>query len=578
MDRITQDLLEKRHITQQQIDRLTTRGVQDDTILETLSKVGAVSVNFIKRFIVEQIRLGRYELSIIKNYHFLDEGSILSHLAEVIEVPFIDLDSIDMDYRLVEKIPTPQLKRYNVLPIVQDDMYVTVVFADPLNIEAQESVQRLFPRKSLKVAVATEKQIQAYLFKIELKDSVKELVTNIRNELRNIGTIEEQQEASSILQLIDVILKACIKGRASDIHVEPTEKNCVVRGRIDGKLTEIFIFDRDIYPPLASRIKLLANLDIAERRKPQDGRFSAVVMEAEFDFRLSTLPTIYGESIVMRILDKTKALVKLEDSGMDSESYQKLIKALHSPFGIILVTGPTGSGKTTTLYGALNELRNVEDKVITVEDPVEYRMNLIQQVQVNPKVGLSFADALRSILRQDPDKIMIGEIRDHETLEIAVKAALTGHLVISTLHTNDAISAIPRMADMGIEPYLISGALVAVQAQRLVRKICVHCKKEIEIPQTLLQEYGAYIPEGTVFYHGVGCKECNGTGYMGREMICEVLPVTEELSSMIARGSSKDDITKQAKKEGFIGMFENGMAKAVNGVTTLDEILRVAKG
>ncbi|MBD3810537.1 MAG: type II/IV secretion system protein [Sulfuricurvum sp.] len=506
MDRVTHDLLEKRHITQQQIDRLTTRGVRDDTILETLSKIGAVSVNFIKRFIVEQIRLGRYELSIIKNYPFLDEGSVL--------------------------------------------------------------IQRLFPRKSLKIAVATDKQIQAYLFKMELKDSVKELVNNIRNELRNIGTIEEQQEASSILQLIDVILKACIKGRASDIHIEPTEKNCVVRGRIDGKLAEIFIFDRDIYPPLASRIKLLANLDIAERRKPQDGRFSAMVMDNEFDFRLSTLPIIYGESIVMRILDKSKALVKLEDSGMDSESYQKLIKGLQSPFGIILVTGPTGSGKTTTLYGALNELRNVEDKVITVEDPVEYRMNLIQQVQVNPKVGLSFADALRSILRQDPDKIMIGEIRDHETLEIAIKAALTGHLVISTLHTNDAISAIYRMSDMGIEPYLISGALVAVQAQRLVRKICKHCKKEADIPQNLLQEYSAFIPPHTVFYHGVGCKECNGTGYMGREMICEVLPITENLSSMIARGASKDDLLKEAKREGFIGMFENGMAKAVRGITT----------
>lgn len=578
MDRITHDLLEKRHITQQQIDRLTSRGVQDDTILETLSKVGAVSANFIKRFIVEQIRLGRYELSIIKNYHFIDEGSILAHLAEVIEAPFIDLDSIDMDYRLVEKIPTAQLKRYSALPISQDDMYVLVAFSDPLNIEAQESIQRLFPRKTIKVAVATEKQIQAYVFKIELKDSVKELVTNIRNELRNIGTLEEQQEASSILQLIDVILKACIKGRASDIHIEPTEKNCVVRGRIDGKLTEIFIFDRDIYPPLASRIKLLANLDIAERRKPQDGRFSAVVMDAEFDFRLSTLPIIYGESIVMRILDKAKALVKLEESGMDSESYQKLIKSLHSPFGIILVTGPTGSGKTTTLYGALNELRNVEDKVITVEDPVEYRMNLIQQVQVNPKVGLSFADALRSILRQDPDKIMIGEIRDQETLEIAVKAALTGHLVISTLHTNDAISAIPRMADMGIEPYLISGALVAVQAQRLIRKICKHCKKEVDIPQNILEEFSPYIPPNTVFYEGKGCKECNGTGYMGREMICEVLPVTEDFSSMIARGASKDDLIKQAKKEGFVGMFENGMAKAVQGITTLDEVLRVAKG
>jgi len=578
MDRITHDLLEKRHISQQQIDRLTSRGVQDDTILETLTKVGAISINFIKRFIVEQIRLGRYELSIIKNYHFLDETCILTHLAEVIEAPFIDLDSIDMDYRLVEKIPTIQLKRYNALPISQDDMYVVVAFADPLNLEAQESIQRLFPRKSIKIAVATEKQIQAYLFKMELKDSVKELVTNIRNELRNIGTLEEQQEASSILQLIDVILKACIKGRASDIHIEPTERNCVVRGRIDGKLTEVFIFDRDIYPPLASRIKLLANLDIAERRKPQDGRFSAVVMDAEFDFRLSTLPIIYGESIVMRILDKTKALVKLEDSGMDSMSYQKLIKSLQSPFGIILVTGPTGSGKTTTLYGALNELRNVEDKVITVEDPVEYRMNLIQQVQVNPKVGLSFADALRSILRQDPDKIMIGEIRDHETLEIAIKAALTGHLVISTLHTNDAISAIPRMSDMGIEPYLISGALVAIQAQRLIRRICTHCKKEADIPQTLLQEYSTFIPHNTIFYEGTGCKECNGSGYMGREMICEVLPISEELSSIIARGASKDDLLKQAKEEGFVGMFENGMTKAVQGITTLDEILRVAKG
>ncbi|MDP3302480.1 MAG: GspE/PulE family protein [Sulfuricurvum sp.] len=578
MDRITHDLLDKNHISQQQIDRLITRGVQDDTILETLTKVGAISLNFIKRFIVEHIRSGQYEVSIIKNYHFLDESSILNLLAEGLELPFIDLDSIDMDYRLVEKIPTAQLKRFNALPISQDDMYVVVAFSDPINIEAQESIQRLFPRKSLQVAISTEKQIQAYLFKIELKDSVKELVNNIRNELRNIGSVEEQQEASSILQLIDVILKACIKARASDIHIEPTEKNCVVRGRVDGKLSEIFIFDRDIYPPLASRIKLLANLDIAERRKPQDGRFSALVMDAEFDFRLSTLPILYGESIVMRILDKTKALVKLEESGMDQESYKKLIKSLQSPFGIILVTGPTGSGKTTTLYGALNELRNVEDKVITVEDPVEYRMNLIQQVQVNPKVGLSFADALRSILRQDPDKIMIGEIRDHETLEIAIKAALTGHLVISTLHTNDAISAIPRMIDMGIEPYLISGALVAIQAQRLIRKICRHCKKEVDIPTSLREEYNQLIPADTVFHAGVGCKECNGSGYMGREMICEVLPISEQLSSLIARGGSKDEILKLAQAEGFIGMFENGMNKAVEGITTIDEILKVAKG
>ena len=390
--------------------------------------------------------------------------------------------------------------------------------------------------------------------------------------------MEEQQEASSILLLIDVILKTCINSRASDIHIEPTEKNCSVRGRIDGKLTETFIFDKMIYPPLASRLKLLANLDIAEKRKPQDGRFSTAVGAREYDFRISTLPILYGESIVMRVLDKQKALVKLEDAGMDSESYQKLLKGLQAPYGIILVTGPTGSGKTTTLYGALNELRNIEDKVITVEDPVEYRMNLIQQVQVNPKVGLSFADALRSILRQDPDKIMIGEIRDQETLEIAIKAALTGHLVISTLHTNDSISAIPRMVDMGIESYLISGALVAIQAQRLVRKICVHCKSEEKIPASTLDELKNYIPEKTKFYTGKGCKECSDSGYMGREMICEVLNVTEDLSSLIAKGASKEILQEQALKDGFITIFENGIQKAISGVTSLEEILKVAKG
>jgi len=469
------------------------------------------------------------------------------------------------------------LKKHNAIPISQDDMSVTVAFHDPLNISDQEAMQRLFPKKILKIALATKKQIAAYLYKIELKDSVKELIEKIRDELNSISSLKEQQEASSILLLIDVILKTCIHGRASDIHVEPTEKNCVIRGRIDGKLSEIFIFEKDIYPPLASRLKLLANLDIAEKRKPQDGRFSTTVNAREFDFRISTLPILYGESIVMRILDKQKALVKLEDAGMDSISYKKFLKGLKAPYGIILVTGPTGSGKTTTLYGALNELRNVEDKIITVEDPVEYRMNLIQQVQVNAKVGLTFSDALRSILRQDPDKIMIGEIRDQETLEIAIKAALTGHMVLSTLHTNDAISAIPRMADMGIEHYLISGALVAIQAQRLVRKICTHCKVEDVLSISALEEIHDSVPKGTIFYKGKGCRECGGTGYMGREMICEVLNISEELSSLIAKGASKEQLLTQAKKEGFIPIFHNGLQKAIDGITSIEEVLKVAK-
>ena len=578
MDKITEDLLSNGSIMQRQVDRLLAQGIKENSILRDITLSGFMTMDRLLRFIVEKIRNGDYDLSIIDNYDYIHEKNVLEKLAEKINIKYVDLDSIDMDYQLTSKFPLHQLQKHNALPIFEDDLSVTVALHDPFDILVQESIQRLYPRKPIKIAIATTKQISSYLFKIELKDSVKDLVKRIKDELNSITSIEDQQEASSILLLIDVILKATINGRASDIHIEPTEKNCSVRARIDGKLSEVFILDKAIYPPLSSRLKLLANLDIAEKRKPQDGRFSTLVGSREYDFRISTLPILYGESIVMRVLDKQKALVRLEDAGMDTASYNKLIKGLQEPYGIILVTGPTGSGKTTTLYGALNELRNVEDKVITVEDPVEYRMNLIQQVQVNPKVGLSFADALRSILRQDPDKIMIGEIRDKETLEIAIKAALTGHMVISTLHTNDAISSIPRMVDMGIEHYLISGALVAIQAQRLIRKICTHCKVPEEVPASTIEELGDLIPENAKFYTGKGCKECNESGYMGREMICEVLNISQDLSSLIAKAAPQDVLMEQAVKDGFIGIFENGIAKALDGVTSLEEILKVAKG
>ncbi|MFA5454091.1 MAG: GspE/PulE family protein [Sulfurimonas sp.] len=577
MDRITSDLLANGSIMKSQVDRLIAKGLDSNLILRDITISGFMTMDRLVRFIVDKIQSGEYDLSIINDYDYIQEKDILVKLAQKQNVQFLDLDSIDMDYRLTEKVSLAQLKKYNAFPISEDEFSITIAFCDPLNIEAQESIQRLFPKKPIKIAVATKRQIESYLFKVELKDSIKGLVKKIRDELNSINSIEEQQEASSILLLIDVILNACIKNRASDVHIEPTEKNCVVRTRIDGKLIEIFIFEKDIYPPLASRLKLLANLDIAEKRKPQDGRFSTMVSSREYDFRISTLPILYGESIVMRVLDKQKALVRLEDAGMDSLSYQKFLKALKTPYGIILVTGPTGSGKTTTLYGALNELRNVEDKVITVEDPVEYRMNLIQQVQVNPKVGLTFAAALRSILRQDPDKIMIGEIRDSETLEIAIKAALTGHLVISTLHTNDSISAVTRMVDMGIAPYLISGSLVAIQAQRLVRKICLNCKTEEKVSVSSLEELKHLVPPDSKFYIGKGCKECNETGYMGREMICEVLVVNEKISSLIAKNASIELIHAQAVEDGFVGLFENGINKALAGITSLEEILRVAK-
>ncbi len=578
MDRIITDLLAEGSIMKGQVDRLLAKGIDENLILRDITLSGFMTMDRLVRFIVQKVRDGVYNLSIIENYDYIYEKVVLEKLADQLDLSFVDLDSLDMDYHLTAKVPLAQLQKHNIIPISQDDMSITIAFHDPLNIDAQESVQRIFPKKIVRIALSTKKQIGSYLHKIALKDSVKDLVKKIKDELNSISSVEEQQEASSILLLIDVVLKTCINSRGSDIHIEPTEKNCVVRSRIDGKLVETFIFEKEIYPPLASRLKLLANLDIAEKRKPQDGRFSTTVGAREYDFRISTLPILYGESIVMRVLDKEKALVRLEDAGMDSVSYQKLLKGLSAPYGIILVTGPTGSGKTTTLYGALNELRNVEDKVITVEDPVEYRMNLIQQVQVNAKVGLSFADALRSILRQDPDKIMIGEIRDQETLEIAIKAALTGHMVISTLHTNDSISAIPRMADMGIEHYLISGALVAIQAQRLVRKICLHCKTVDELSSSVLEELEGVFPEGSKFYKGTGCKECSDSGYMGREMICEVLTITDELKTIIAKGASKDAMLAQAQKDGFIDIFANGIQKALDGITSIEEILKVAKG
>jgi len=480
--------------------------------------------------------------------------------------------------KLFSQVPYKQLLKFNVIPVEETDLNVLVVFDDPLDMAAHDAVQRLFPKKPIKIAISKPSQIRKHLQRLEINESIKTLITEIRQDLSQEGSLEnEGDESPAVLKLIDIILKSAIFIGASDIHVEATEKSCIVRERVDGMLRQSFTFDKDIFNPLSSRMKLLSNLDIAERRKPQDGRFSATINKKEFDFRVSTLPTIYGESIVMRILDKTKAMIRLEEAGMSKFCYDRFSQAIKVPYGIVLVTGPTGSGKTTTLYGALNAIKDVKDKIITVEDPVEYQMNGLQQVQVRPNVGLTFATALKSILRQDPDKIMIGEIRDQETLRIAIQAALTGHLVLSTLHTNDAISAVTRILDMGIEEYLVSGALVAIQAQRLVRKICTYCKKETTLPESLLKDVRQYLPENPTFYVGEGCKECGFSGYSGREMISEVLTISETFSRMIARNASKEEMTRQAMEEGFISMFEDGVRKALEGKTTIEEIYRVAR-
>lgn len=522
-------------------------------------------------------RRGHVNIDEISNDLELDIKAFVKFISEKFKVLYFDLDDIDIDYRISEKLSTAQLKTYSAIPVKEDEISVYVAFKNPFDVIAQDKVQNLFNRKLLKVAIAQPTQIEKYISKLALNESIKDVITEIRRELSSSASQGQNTENSGILKLIEIILKTSIQSRASDIHIEPTETNCIVRSRINGMLSETFIFDKDIYPPMVSRMKLLSNMDIAERRRPQDGRFSAQILDKEYDFRISTLPILNGESIVLRILDKSKVIINLEDLGMHPDNFAKFKKSMKAPYGIILVTGPTGSGKTTTLYGALNDIKSVKTKIITVEDPVEYQLNMIQQVHVNEKAGLTFVSALRSILRQDPDVIMIGEIRDQETLRIAIQAALTGHLVFSTLHTNDAISALPRMIDMGIEPYLVSGALVCIEAQRLVRKLCPHCKQKITLSQKAFDEVKKFVPENYQFYKSVGCPQCSQTGYLGREMISEILPISDHIASMVANGASKDELKSVAYEEGFIDMFHDGVIRAANGITTLEEVYRVAK-
>ena len=521
-------------------------------------------------------RRGRINIDEVCGYFALDRVGFLKYFAQHFKFEYSSLDESSIDYNLARKIPSSQLKRLGALPLKEDKVNVYVAFRDLFDIEIQEQIANIFNRKILKVVVCDTTKLDKVLSKMELNESVSSLIAQIRQEISSTST-DDGGESSGILRLIETILKTAISNRASDIHIESSEKNCIVRCRIDGMLAEIFVFDKDIYPPLVSRLKMLSNLDIAEHRKPQDGRFSVQVLGRDYDFRISTLPVIHGESVVMRILDKTKAIIKLSELGMLEDNLAKFSRLTRTPYGMILVTGPTGSGKTTTLYAALNDIKSVEKKMITVEDPVEYQMDMIQQVNVNVKAGLTFASSLRSILRQDPDVIMIGEIRDQETLRIAIQAALTGHLVFSTLHTNDAISAVARVVEMGIEPYLVSGSLIGVEAQRLVRKLCPHCKQKITLTPMQLDHIIHLIPDDFTFYAPVGCEKCSQTGYLGREMISEILPISDKISSLIAKNATKEELTSTALAEGFKDFFTDGIRRAAMGITSIPEVYRVAK-
>jgi len=500
-------------------------------------------------------------------------------------MPYVEsLATYDVPSSLVVNLSISYAKQYEIVPIEETENYVTVAVSDPLNHAPVDDL-RIMYGKDIRFVIAPPDEIQDTI------NAVYEKSTTIIKEVEDEGDeveydldepldlLEASEEEAPIIRLVNNLLFRAAKERASDIHFEPFEKELNVRFRVDGVLKDIIKPPKRLQAGLISRVKVMANLNIAEKRLPQDGRIRIRIGGKEIDIRVSTIPTSFGERIVMRLADKSSTILDLESLGFNEKSLEKIQDLISHHHGIILVTGPTGSGKSTTLYSCLSKLDAKTNNILTVEDPVEISIKGIGQVQVNPKIELTFANALRSFLRQDPDIIMVGEIRDRETAEIAIHASLTGHLVLSTLHTNDAPGAIPRFIDMGVEPFLVASSMLGVLAQRLIRKICPNCREQYVYPEETLRTFG-FDPEifkGKTLYHAVGCSQCLQSGYLGRTVIHELFDISEDIRNLIIQNVDSSTLKKQAIKEGMITIRDDGVEKVLNGETTIEEIVRVTQ-
>lgn len=524
----------------------------------------------------------------------LSDEDITIALAEHLSMEYIRLDDLTkMDMSIARMLPEAIAKRFCLVAVGEVDDKVIVAMADPLNVVAIDTIT-LKIKRQIKVVVSSPREIRQAIEVIYHGSDVEEqqlrdLVDVEVSEDSEVTRVQEEtQEADAeseaaatrapVIRFVDLLLSQAVKSRASDIHIEPQEKSMVIRMRIDGVLRDMVPPARKMQAAVIARIKILSDMDIAERRLPQDGRCKIRASGRDIDVRVSSIPTIYGEKIVMRILDSAAASHDLSQLGFEPKRLEEFKAALSQPHGIIVVTGPTGSGKSTTLYAALNYLRNPTENITTVEDPVEYRLAGINQIQIKPEINLDFATCLRAILRQDPDIILIGEIRDKETVEIAIKAALTGHLVLSTFHTNDAPSAISRFIYMGIEPYLLASTLNLIVAQRLVRKICDKCKEPVQLSPEILKRL-KIDPEqakNTVFYQGKGCGACGKTGYKGRLPIFEFLVMDSDIREMVINGQNERQIRAAARQKSYGGLFESGISSMLNGLTTAEEVLSTA--
>ncbi len=513
----------------------------------------------------------------------IKEADLVRALAEQVGLEFVDLNEFPIDATATVLLPEALSRRYRAIPIGERDGRLLVAMSDPANVYALDDIRTITGRE-VQPVVATANDVEQAIQKFAGMDSQVEAMATIAAEAAEGETtadLEEALEDAPIVKLVNAIMTQAVGDRASDVHLEPGERNVRIRFRVDGVLHEPMPpAPKNIQGGLISRLKVMADLNIAEKRVPQDGRISMKVGGRALDLRLATLPTVFGEKVVIRILDKSNALLALEDLGFLEDSYKRFSESFKKPYGAILVTGPTGSGKSTTMYSTLNILNEEAKNIITVEDPVEYRLAGVNQMQVNPKAGLTFASALRSILRADPDIVLIGEIRDRETAVIAIEAALTGHLVLSSLHTNDAPSAITRLVEMDVETFLVASAIDAIVAQRLARKLCERCKVPYhpEQPELLAAGYPDWLwPEIPQLFKAQGCAACANTGYRGRIGLYEVMQMSEEIERLTVERSSADAIRAVAIQQGMMTLRDDGLEKARMGITSLDEVARVVK-
>ena len=560
-----------------------------ERIADSLIADGLLTQKQLAEVLESQKKSGGRLLKLLLERQFVTEQDMMVSMARCLNTPPINLAKMHVPQEIVDLIPKDMALSYKMVVVARLGKKLYVAMADPLNVLALDDLRRVRPNTEIIPLISTEKAVTDFLNNAQTQaaGSIDQILKDAdvgdvelakeKHEEINLDRLVESSEEGPVIKLVNLMLVQAIKDRASDIHIEPFEKQLRLRYRVDGVLYDSAAPPKSLQSAIASRIKIMASLDIAERRLPQDGRFRIKLAGREVDLRISVLPTVHGEKIVMRVLDKGNLTPSLDGLSLEPEELATFKAAIDAPHGMILMTGPTGSGKTSTLYAVLTQLNTADVNIVTVEDPVEYQMLGVNQVQVKPEIGLTFAGGLRSILRQDPDVVMVGEIRDSETADIAVKAALTGHLVLSTLHTNDAPGAVTRLVDMGIEPFLVSSSVLMVCAQRLLRKTCPHCKEEIKVPAELIQRLSLSKEDvaSTTFYHGRGCSRCKDTGFLGRTAILEILPISPRIREQILHDTSAKVLMDIARQEGMRTLTMAGLARAKAGLTSLDEVLRV---